>query len=402
MPDLSLSYVASSEVLARARKIKLFLMDVDGTLTDGGVCLISTTSSDGSSAASVSEMKVFNAKDGQGLSLANTMGIQTGFITGRRSPAVARRAEELKVTFVYLGQAKKMQAFEECVEKAGVTDEFVPPVSILDHGRRVRIEDGDSILFFNFRPDRARQLSHALVDTTFDGFARSRVLHDVELVTFTEYERDLRATVAFPREDVVHTLAECVSRAGLHQFHVAETEKYAHVTYFINGGREDAFDGEERLLVPSPRVATYDIVPEMSAAGVTDAVIAHIEAGAAALIIANFANADMVGHTGDFDATVRAVECIDGCIGRIARAVDSAGGGMLVTADHGNAEYKIDRRDGSVLTAHTTSPVPVIVTGVNHARLHDGGGLRDIAPTVLDAMGLPIPEEMTGSSLLGR
>jgi 2,3-bisphosphoglycerate-independent phosphoglycerate mutase len=300
------------------------------------------------------------------------------------------------------GTASDAVAYIEEQYAAGVSDEFVPPVSILDHGRRVRIEDGDSILFFNFRPDRARQLSHALVDASFDGFARSRVLHDVELVTFTEYERDLRATVAFPREDVVHTLAECVSRAGLRQFHVAETEKYAHVTYFINGGREDAFDGEERLLVPSPRVATYDTAPEMSAAGVTDAVIAHVEAGADALIIANFANADMVGHTGDFDATVRAVECIDGCIGRIARAVDSAGGGMLITADHGNAEYKIDRRDGSVLTAHTTSPVPVIVTGVDQVPLHDGGGLRDIAPTVLDAMGLPIPEAMSGSSLLGR
>jgi 2,3-bisphosphoglycerate-independent phosphoglycerate mutase len=285
---------------------------------------------------------------------------------------------------------------------AGVTDEFVPPVAILNHGRRVRIEDGDSIIFFNFRPDRARQLSHALVDATFDGFQRSTVLRDVALVTFTEYERALDAQVAFPREDVLHTLAEEVSHAGLRQFHVAETEKYAHVTYFINGGRETAFDGEERLLVPSPRVATYDSVPEMSAVGVTDAVIARVERGDEALIVANFANADMVGHTGDFDATIRAVECIDTCVGRIARAVDAAGGGVLITADHGNAEYKIDRRDGSVLTAHTTSPVPVIVCGAGGEPLHAGGGLRDIAPTVLDAMGLPVPEEMTGTSLLSR
>jgi 2,3-bisphosphoglycerate-independent phosphoglycerate mutase len=300
------------------------------------------------------------------------------------------------------GAADDAVAYIEEQYAAGVTDEFVPPVSILNEGRRVRIENGDSIIFFNFRPDRARQLSHALVDTNFDGFTRSRVLSDVELVTFTDYERDLRADVAFPREDVVHTLAERVSEAGLRQFHVAETEKYAHVTYFINGGREEPFDGEERLLVPSPRVPTYDSVPEMSAAGVADAVIAHIEAGADALIIANFANADMVGHTGDLDATVKAVECIDRCVGRIARAVDAVGGGLLITADHGNAEYKIDRRDGSVLTAHTTSPVPLIVSGAGHAPLHDGGGLRDIAPTVLDAMGLSIPEEMTGRSLLGR
>ena len=226
------------------------------------------------------------------------------------------------------------------------------------------------------------------------------MLRDVELVTFTEYERDIHAAVAFPREDVRHTLAEEISVAGLRQFHVAETEKYAHVTYFINGGREAAFDGEERLLVPSPRVPTYDTVPEMSAEGVTDAVVARLEQGQDALLIANFANADMVGHTGDFDATVRAVEFIDTCLGRLARAVHTARGGLLITADHGNAEYKIDRRDGSVLTAHTTSPVPVILCGAGEGPLRGGGGLRDIAPTVLQAMGVAVPVEMTGTSLL--
>jgi 2,3-bisphosphoglycerate-independent phosphoglycerate mutase len=298
------------------------------------------------------------------------------------------------------GIAADPVAYIESQYAADVTDEFVAPVSVLHEGRRIRIEDGDSIIFFNFRPDRGRELSHALVDADFDGFSRSRVLRDVELVTFSEYERDLDASVAFPREDVRHTLAEEVSAAGLRQFHVAETEKYAHVTYFINGGRETAFDGEERLLVPSQRVATYDTVPEMSAAGVTDAVVARLEQGDDALLIANFANADMVGHTGHFDATVHAVECIDACLGRIARAVDAARGGLLITADHGNAEYKIDRRDGSVLTAHTTSPVPVILLGAGDAPLRDGGGLRDIAATVLDAMGLPVPVEMTGTSLL--
>jgi 2,3-bisphosphoglycerate-independent phosphoglycerate mutase len=299
------------------------------------------------------------------------------------------------------GTAAGALASIEAAYAAGVTDEFVTPVSILHAGRRVRIEDGDSIVFFNFRPDRARQLCHALVDADFEGFSRSRVLRDVDLATFTEYERDLDARVAFPREDVRHTLAEEVSAAGLRQFHVAETEKYAHVTYFINGGRETAFDGEERLLVPSPRVATYDTVPEMSAAGVTDAVIARLEHGDDALVIVNYANPDMVGHTGDFDATVRAVECIDACLSRLARAVDTCNGGLLITADHGNAEYKIDRRDGSVLTAHTTSTVPVIVCGAGSRPLREGGGLRDIAPTVLDAMGLPVPAAMTGRSLLG-
>jgi 2,3-bisphosphoglycerate-independent phosphoglycerate mutase len=300
------------------------------------------------------------------------------------------------------GTADDAIAYIEAQYAAGVSDEFMPPVSILHEGKRIRIEDGDSIIFFNFRPDRARELSHALVDVDFDGFPRSRVLRDVDLVTFTEYERDLDARVAFPREDVLHTLAEEVSVAGLRQFHVAETEKYAHVTYFINGGREAPFDREERLLVPSQRVPTYDTVPEMSAAGITDAVVAHLEAGDDALIIANYANADMVGHTGVFDATVRAVETVDACIGRIARAVDAIHGGLLITADHGNAEYKIDRRDGTVLTAHTTSPVPVIVCGAGDGPLRGGGGLRDIAPTVLDAMGIPVPAEMTGRSLLSR
>jgi 2,3-bisphosphoglycerate-independent phosphoglycerate mutase len=297
------------------------------------------------------------------------------------------------------GTATDPVAYIEAQYADGVTDEFIPPTSILNNGERIRIDDGDSIIFFNFRPDRARELCHALVDEPFDGFSRSRVLRDIDLVTFTEYERDLPAHVAFPREDVMHTLGEEVSIAGLRQFHVAETEKYAHVTYFINGGRERPFDGEERLLVPSPRVATYDTLPAMSAGGVADAVIAHVDAGADAFIVANFANADMVGHTGDFDATVRAVECVDTCVGRIARAVEAAHGGLLITADHGNAEYKIDRRDGSVLTAHTTSPVPVIVCGAGGDVLREPAGLRDIAPTVLSAIGLPVPKEMSGRSL---
>jgi 2,3-bisphosphoglycerate-independent phosphoglycerate mutase len=301
------------------------------------------------------------------------------------------------------GIAVDALAYIEEQYASGVTDEFVPPASILSDGKRIRIESGDSIIFFNFRPDRARQLCHALVDTAFDGFSRTRVLSDIELVTFTEYERDLQARIAFPREHVEHTLGETVSLAGLRQFHVAETEKYAHVTYFINGGRESPFAGEERLLVPSPRVATYDTVPEMSAADVADLVIAHVAAGAEALIVANFANADMVGHTGDFDATVCAVECIDACIGRIASAVEAAHGGLLITADHGNAEYKVDRRYGSVLTAHTTSPVPVVVCGAGgDGSLRAGGGLRDIAPTVLSAMRLAVPKEMSGRSLFDR
>ena len=283
---------------------------------------------------------------------------------------------------------------------ADVTDEFLPPVAITpEGGSRTRIEDGDSVIFFNFRPDRARQLSHAIVDPDFVGFERKRVARDIAFVSRTDYEHGLHAQVAFPSEIVGDTLAEVVSKHGLAQFHVAETEKYAHVTYFINGGRERAFPLEERLLVPSPRVATYDTVPEMSAGPITDAVVAHLAAGAAALIVVNFANADMVGHTGDFVATTRAVAVVDACVGRIVRAALEHAGGVLITADHGNAELKIDRRDGSPLTAHTTSPVPVILCGTGAARLRDGGGLRDVAPTVLEALGLPRPAAMTGSSL---
>jgi len=289
-----------------------------------------------------------------------------------------------------------------CIEaqyRAGVTDEFLPPVSILHDGRRVRIDDEDSVVVFNFRPDRVRQLTHALVDDEFSGFARSRVPKNLCVTTFTEYERDLPVAVAFPREDVGRTLAEQVSAAGLRQFHVAETEKYAHVTYFINGGREEPFPLEERLLVPSPKVATYDAVPAMSAEPVADAVVAHVEAGQDALVVVNFANADMVGHTGDFSATVQAVQVVDRMIGRIAHATLSNAGALLMTADHGNAEYKIDSTDGSTLTAHTTSPVPVVLCGTDARALRDGGGLEDVAPTVLTAMGLAVPAEMTGVSL---
>lgn len=299
------------------------------------------------------------------------------------------------------GVAADPVAYIESQYAQDVGDEFLPPVSILHDEGRVRIDDGDGVVFFNFRPDRARQLCHALIDPAFGGFDRSRVLQGIHLVTFTEYERGLPVEVAFPREDVRHTLTEVVSESGLKQFHVAETEKYAHVTYFINGGQERAFPGEERLLVPSPRVATYDLMPEMSAEPVSEAVLAHLRAGGDALIIVNFANADMVGHTGDFAATLRAVEVVDACVGSIAAAALEAGGALLITADHGNAEQKIDTRDGSPLTAHTTSPVPVILCGAGTGSLRDGGGLRDVAPTVLQVMGLQIPAEMTGAPLMG-
>jgi 2,3-bisphosphoglycerate-independent phosphoglycerate mutase len=284
----------------------------------------------------------------------------------------------------------------------GVTDEFLPPVSICAEDEPpARISDGDAVIFFNFRPDRARELTHALLDREFTGFERTRIPHNLTYVTMTEYEAGLPVRIAYPPEAIRNCLAEVVSGSGGKQFHVAETEKYAHVTYFINGGREQPFDGEDRLLIPSRKdVPTYDQVPSMSAVPITDAVVERIEKGDADLIIVNYANPDMVGHTGDFAATVEACEVVDGCLGRVVTAVKAAGGAVMITADHGNAEHKIDPVTDEPITAHTTNPVPVVLIGSAAGALHDGGGLRDVAPTVLAVMGLPEPQEMTGQSLI--
>ena len=283
----------------------------------------------------------------------------------------------------------------------GITDEFLPPVSICAEGEQpVRIADRDAVIFFNFRPDRARQLTHALLDQDFAQFERSHVPHGLTYVTMTEYESGLPVRIAYPPEEVRNCLAEVVSKSGGHQFHVAETEKYAHVTYFINGGQERPFEGEDRKLIQSPKTATYDTVPAMSAVAVTDEVIERIEAGQETLIIVNYANPDMVGHTGDFVATVQACETVDTCLHRVVTAALEAGGAVLITADHGNAEHKIDPVTNDPLTAHTTNPVPVVLIGSSATALRDGGGLCDVAPTVLQVLGFPQPPEMTGHSLI--
>lgn len=286
----------------------------------------------------------------------------------------------------------------------GVGDEFVPPASVAGpEGRPPTVDDGDVVIHFNFRPDRGRQLCHALVDGEFEGFDRGQLPGGLTLCTFTRFDDTLDATVAFPKPLVARTLAEVVSQAGLRQFHVAETEKYAHVTYFLNGGREEPFPGEERELVPSRKVATYDQYPAMSAEGITESVLAHLASAQWPLIAVNFANADMVGHTGDLGATVAAVEFLDGCIGRLSQACADAGYLFVLTADHGNAEIKIDLRDSSPLTAHTTSRVPLVLANSEPVRdLESGGGLADVAPTLLGAMGLAVPSEMTGSDLRQR
>jgi 2,3-bisphosphoglycerate-independent phosphoglycerate mutase len=285
--------------------------------------------------------------------------------------------------------------------KDGITDEFLVPTRIVPPGQSPPppMSDGDSVIFFNFRPDRARQLSHAIVDETWDHFERPHRPRLAHFVTFTEYEKGLPAEVAFPDDPLPGVLAEVVAAAGWPQFHTAETEKYAHVTYFLNGGREAPFPGEDRLLVPSPRVPTYDTHPEMSARQVTDELLERLDSGRYRFIVVNFANPDMVGHTGVFPATVKAVEVVDAMLGRIAGAVLPAHGILAITADHGNAELKVDP-SGAPLTAHTTSPVPFILAGDEGVTaLRDGGKLGDVAPTLLRAVGLRPSPAMTGDDL---
>jgi 2,3-bisphosphoglycerate-independent phosphoglycerate mutase len=276
---------------------------------------------------------------------------------------------------------------EEAVRAAyerGETDEFIKPTLVGEEGR---IRDGDSVIFFNFRPDRARQLTRALADGG-----------EIRLTTLTEYQEDWEFPVAFPQERPAVTLASVLAERGVKQLHVAETEKYAHVTYFFNGGEEDPYPGEERSLVDSPRdVPTYDKKPEMSAAAATDAFVDGWREHEPGFAIINFANPDMVGHTGVIEAAVKAIETVDGCLGRVVEAVQEAGGTCVITADHGNADNMLEP-DGSPNTAHSMNPVPLIVTA-DVGELREGGTLADVAPTVLALLGQEQPAEMKGRAL---
>ena len=285
----------------------------------------------------------------------------------------------------------------------GVTDEFLEPVRL----HNVVMEEGDSVLMFNFRPDRARQIVQTLCLNDFDAFERSHV-PQLDVVTFTQVEQNLPVDVAFPPEPLDNLLGQVVANAGLMQYRTAETEKYPHVTYFMNGGIEQPLAGEERFLVPSPRVATYDLSPAMSAEQLTDSCIAAINKGVYSLIVINYANPDMVGHTGVMDAAQEAIKTVDHCIGRLLDAVGREGGTMLITADHGNAEL-MQGPDGQAWTAHTTNPVPaILIEGErrklpghgNGISLRNNGGLADVAPTLLQILNLPQPEAMTGTSLI--
>jgi len=282
--------------------------------------------------------------------------------------------------------------------EAGVSDEFVIPTVCDAEGV---IKPGDSVIFTNFRPDRAREITRALVDPSFTGFERKRGFFPLHYVCTTQYDAAMpNVTVAYPPEELKNTFGEILSRRGMTQLRIAETEKYAHVTFFFNGGTETVYEGEDRCLIPSPKeFPTYDLIPEMSAYKVTDECVKRIGSGKYDAVILNFANCDMVGHTGVFDAAVKAVETVDACVGRVVDAVLKTGGVALITADHGNSDQMLEP-DGSVCTAHSTNPVPFIAAGTG-VRLKNGC-LANICPTLLELMGIEKPAEMTGESLIVR
>lgn len=304
------------------------------------------------------------------------------------------------------GDCRSAASAHEAVQEAydrGETDEFIKPTLCCgeNDASPLTIQDGDSIIFCNFRPDRARELTRAFMDPDFDGFPRKRQVQNLTYVCMTQYDATIpNVEVAFPPQVIANTLGEYLSELGLHQLRIAETEKYAHVTFFFNGGVEQPNPLEDRVLIPSPKVATYDLQPEMSAPEVTAQVILEIASSKYDVIILNFANADMVGHTGVFEATVKAIETLDGCVQQIVDAVLAAGGQILLTADHGNADEMLDA-DGHVVTAHSTNPVPLVHISTEPATfLKDSGKLADIAPTLLHLMDLAVPLEMTGDCLV--
>ena len=279
----------------------------------------------------------------------------------------------------------------------GESDEFVKATTI---GEPVKVEDGDAIVFMNFRADRARELTRAFVEPGFAEFPRQRVPALAGFVMLTQYAASIPAPSAFAPESLDNVLGEYLAKNGKTQLRIAETEKYAHVTFFFSGGREEPFEGEERILIPSPKVATYDLQPEMSAPEVTDRIVEAIEQQRYDVIVVNYANGDMVGHTGVFEAAVKAVECLDSCMGRITAALAKVGGEALITADHGNVEQMEDEVTGQAHTAHTTEPVPFIYFGQRALKIREGGVLADVAPTMLQLLGLPQPAEMTGRSIV--
>lgn len=300
---------------------------------------------------------------------------------------------------------KKAESAVQAVKdsyKEQVNDEFVLPTVICNGENPIgAIGEKDSVVFFNFRPDRARQITRALTDEEFDGFERENGYKKLYFATMTQYDTTLdNVHVAFKPQSINHTLGQTISKNGLKQLRIAETEKYAHVTYFFNGGAEREYAGEDRALISSPKVATYDLKPDMSAYEVAEKVVKAIEEKDYSLIVLNFANCDMVGHTGVFGAAVKAVEAVDECLGKVIEAIKAKGGCALITADHGNAEQMVDPESGEAFTAHTTNPVTCILTGAKDVTSIKDGKLADIAPTILQLLNIDKPAEMTGESLI--
>ena len=303
------------------------------------------------------------------------------------------------------GEGVKSTSAEMAIESSyqkEVFDEFVEPTVICSNNKPVAtVEDNDSVIFYNFRPDRAREITRAIVDKDFKEF-ETKDLKNLYFVCFTQYDETMpNVEIAFKPTVLKNTFGEYISGKGLKQLRIAETEKYAHVTFFFNGGNEKQYEGEDRILVPSPKVETYDLKPEMSAYEVTENVVNAIKSQKYDAIILNYANPDMVGHTGNLDAAVKAIEAIDECVGKVVKAINEVNGVLLITADHGNAEQMIDYKTGEPHTAHTTNPVPLVLIGMEDVKLKEGK-LADLAPTMLDIMGLEKPEEMTGESLIEK
>ena len=309
------------------------------------------------------------------------------------------REEKAYAAFVY-GEGNHAANAAEAIEAsyaADKTDEFVLPCVTCEGGR---VQDGDTVIFMNFRPDRARQMTRIFCDDDFKGFERRGGRKQVHYVCMAEYDATMpNCEVAYPPVELKNVLGQYLSENGKTQLRIAETEKYAHVTFFFNGGVEAPYDGEDRCVIPSPKVATYDLKPEMSAPEVADECVKRIESGKYDVVILNFANCDMVGHTGVFEAAVKAVEAVDAAVEKVVTAVLNAGGCAFLTADHGNAE-KMKNPDGTPFTAHTTNVVPFVAIGCGDVKLREGGCLADIAPTMLPYIGLPVPAEMTGKSII--
>jgi 2,3-bisphosphoglycerate-independent phosphoglycerate mutase len=351
-----------------------------------------------SASASITELTRLCAKENCG-TIASLIGRYYAMDRDKRWDRI-QTAYDLLTTGISEYNADDALIGLQMAYERGENDEFVKPTSIHGpHQKPVRIMDGDTIIFMNFRADRARELTQAFIDDNFTGFKRGARPQLNKFVTLTEYDQTFNLPVVFAPERLTNILGDYLSRLGLHQLRIAETEKYAHVTFFFNGGEEKPNLNEDRILIPSPRVATYDLHPEMSAPELTDKLVQAIHSGIYDVIICNYANPDMVGHSGNFAATIKAIETIDACLTKVTRALSMAGGEALITSDHGNAELMFDKNTGQPHTAHTNEQVPVVYYGRPAQPAKTNGILSDIAPTLLYLMGIPIPPEMTGVPL---